>query len=101
MQNIQKMFFFREIAFLAVLNFFPVQKNDFWPFLKLQKKDFGLKKFRRIDLFDSTSFFGLDFFKFTARVLLTIVLQIYRAIIIQFWAYVAAERGLFFENFIY
>ena len=30
-------FFFHEIAFLAVLKFFPVQKIDFWPFLKSQK----------------------------------------------------------------
>ena len=40
-----KSFFFREIAFLAVLNFFPVQKFDFWPFLNLQKMEFGQKKF--------------------------------------------------------
>ena len=38
---------------------------DFWPFLKLQKMEFGQKKFREIDLFDFTSFFGLDFFKFS------------------------------------
>ena len=31
---------FREIAFLAV---FPVQKIDFYPFLKLQKMEFGQK----------------------------------------------------------
>ena len=31
---------FPEIAFLAVLNFFPVSsKIDFWPFLKLQKME--------------------------------------------------------------
>ena len=53
---------FREIAFLAVLNFFSVQKIDCWPFLKLQKMKFGQKKFREIDLFDFTSFFDLDFF---------------------------------------
>ena len=41
-----KSFFFREIAFLAVFNFFPVQKFIFWPsFLKLQKMDFGEKNF--------------------------------------------------------
>ena len=34
-------YFFREIAFLAVLNFFLVQKIDFCPFLKLQKMEFG------------------------------------------------------------
>ena len=51
-------FFSREIAFLAVLNFFPVQKLIFGLFLKLQKIDFGQKNFfREIDLFDFTSFF--------------------------------------------
>ena len=30
---------------MAVLNFFPVQKLIFWPFLKLQKMDFGQKVF--------------------------------------------------------
>ena len=34
--------FWGEIAFLAVLkNIFPVQKNDFWPYLKLQIMEFG------------------------------------------------------------
>ena len=37
-------FFFREIAFLAVLNFFPVSSIVFWPYLKLQKMEFGKKK---------------------------------------------------------
>jgi len=35
-ENIQKRF--REIAFLAVLNFFPTSNIDFWQFLKFQKK---------------------------------------------------------------
>jgi len=62
--NKSKKFFFREIAFLAVLNFFSSSKIDFWPFLNLQKMEFGPNKFfREIDLFDFTScFFGLDFF---------------------------------------
>ena len=47
----------REIAFLAVLNFFLVQKLIFWSILKLQKME--------IDLFDFTKFFGMDFFKFS------------------------------------
>ena len=55
-------FFFREIGFLAVLN---SSKIDFWPCLKLQKKCNGKKKIREIDLFDFTSFFGQDFFKFS------------------------------------
>ena len=60
-----KLIFFREIAFLAVLNFFPGSNIDFWPFLKLQKMEFGQKKFHEIDLFDFMSFCGLDFFKFS------------------------------------
>ena len=34
--------FLREIAFLAV---FPNSKIDFWPFLKLQKMEFGQNNF--------------------------------------------------------
>ena len=56
MENIQKKFFL-EIAFLAVLSFFPVQKLIFWPVLKLQKMDFGQRKFHEIDLFDFTRIF--------------------------------------------
>ena len=55
--------FFREIAFLAVINFFLVKEIDFWLFLKLQKNEFQSKKFfREINLFDFTSFFGQDVF---------------------------------------
>ena len=36
---------FRETAFLAVFKFFPSSKIHFWPFLKLQKMEFGQKKF--------------------------------------------------------
>ena len=56
--------FSREIAFLAVLNFFLVQKLIFGHFLKLQKMKLGQRKkfFREIDLFDFTIFFGLDFY---------------------------------------
>ena len=36
--------FFREIAILAVLNFFPSSKIDFWPILKWQKMEFGQNK---------------------------------------------------------
>ena len=43
---------------------FPSSKMDFWPFLKLQKMEFG-KKICEINLFDFTRFFGLDFFKFS------------------------------------
>ena len=57
--------FFREIACLSVLNFFPLKKLIFWPFLKLQKMEFGHKIFREIDLFDFMTFIGLDFFKFS------------------------------------
>ena len=59
--------FFREIAFLAVLNFFPSSKIDFWPFLKLQKMEFDQQNFCEIYLFDFTSFFGLDFFRFSGQ----------------------------------
>ena len=38
---------------------FPSSKIDFWPFLKLQKIEFGQKKFREIDLFDFASFFTI------------------------------------------
>ena len=37
--------FFVKLPFLAVLNFSPVQKNDFWPFLKCKKMEFGQKIF--------------------------------------------------------
>ena len=40
-----KLFFFHEIAFLAVLNFLPNSKIAFWPFLKWQKIKFGQKNF--------------------------------------------------------
>ena len=47
-------------------NLFPTSKIDFWPFLKLQKMEFGQKKIVcEIDLFDFTSFSGLDFLKFS------------------------------------
>ena len=36
---------FREIAFLAVFKLFPSLKIDFWPFLKLQKTEFGQKNY--------------------------------------------------------
>ena len=36
---------------------FPSSKIDFWPFLKLQKKEVSQKNFREIELFDFTSFF--------------------------------------------
>ena len=37
-----------------------MQKIDFWAFLKLQKMEFREKKIREFDLFDFTSFFGLE-----------------------------------------
>ena len=59
---------FREIAFLAVLIFFPSSKIDFWPILKSQKNGIWPKKnfFREIDLFDFGNFFGLDFLIFSS-----------------------------------
>ena len=55
---------FREIAFLAFLNFFPSSKIDIRPFLKLQKIDFGQKLLCEIDLFDLKSFFAWTFLIF-------------------------------------
>ena len=59
--------FFCEIAFLAVLKFSPSSKIDFWPFLKLQKMEFGKKKIREIDLFDFTSFLACTFLNILAH----------------------------------
>ena len=57
--------FFREIAFLAVLNFFPSSKIDFLPFLKLQKVEFGQNKISWYwFIWFHEVFFGLDFFVF-------------------------------------
>ena len=56
---------FREIAFLTVLNFFPLKKLIFGHFWNGKKWILVKKKFRQIGLFDFTSFFGLDFFKFS------------------------------------
>ena len=53
--------FFREIPFLAVLNFFLLPKLIFAIF-EIAKNEFGQKKIHEIDLFDFTNFFGLDFF---------------------------------------
>ena len=46
--------------------FSPNSKINFWPFLKLQKMEFGQKKFPEIDLFDFTSFLAWTFLKFLA-----------------------------------
>ena len=46
---------------------FPSSKTDFWPFLKLQKMDFGQKKFREIDLVDFTSFCLAWIFKYSGQ----------------------------------
>ena len=56
---------FREICISGSSKLFSSSKIDFWSFLKLQKMKFVQKFFREIDLFDFTSFFGLDFFKFS------------------------------------
>ena len=37
--------FFREIAFFGSFKLFPSSKIDFWPFLKLQKMEYGQDKF--------------------------------------------------------
>ena len=61
-KNLWNQFFFREIAFL---NFFPVQKLTFGHFWNGKKWNLVKINFREIDLFDFTSFWGLDFFKFS------------------------------------
>ena len=69
--NKSKSVFFREIAFLAVSNFFPAQKLIFWLFLKSQKMDFGQKNFfvRLIYLISLHEFFFMvcTFFNFLAH----------------------------------
>ena len=47
LENIQKKLF-HEIAFLAVLKHFASSKNDFWPYLKWQKMEFGQKNFVKL-----------------------------------------------------
>ena len=57
--------FFREITFLTVLNFFPVQKLIFGYFWNCKKMDFGQKNFKMKLIYWFQDFFGLDFFKFS------------------------------------
>ena len=59
-----KSFFSSEIAFLAVLNFFLVQKLIFGHFRNCTKWIFVKFFFREIDLFDFTSFFAWTFLIF-------------------------------------
>ena len=48
---------------------FPSSKIDFWPFLKLQKMEFGQKNFFvKLIYLISQVFFGLDFFQFSGLV---------------------------------
>ena len=42
-------------------------KIDFWSFLKLQKMEFGQKKFHDIDLFEFMSFLAWTFLNFLAH----------------------------------
>ena len=44
MKSNELILFLGEIAFWAVLYFFPSLKIDFWPFLKWQKMEFGDEK---------------------------------------------------------
>ena len=57
--------FFREIAFLAVLNFFPVQELIFGHFWNCEKWNLVEKIIHEIDNIWFHEFFGLDFFKFS------------------------------------
>ena len=49
--NESKKIFFVKLHFWQLYKLFPSSKIDFWPFLKLQKMEFGQKKLREIDLF--------------------------------------------------
>ena len=60
--NKSKYFFLHEIAFLAGLNFFLVQKSIFDHFWIFKKWNLVKQIFREIDLFDLKSFSDLDFF---------------------------------------
>ena len=42
-------------------------KMDFWPFLKLEKMEFGQKQICEIDLFDFTSFLAWTFLNFLSQ----------------------------------
>ena len=56
-QNQINKYFFSWNCIFGSFKLFSSSKIDFWPFLKLQKMEFGQKNFREIDLFDFTSFF--------------------------------------------
>ena len=71
-------FFSCEIVFSALS---PSPKIDFWPFLKWQKMELQVKKIiRKIDLFDFTSFFALDFLNFSGLLCLqtNIIVFVYK-----------------------
>ena len=63
LRNQINQFFSHETAFLAVLNFFPVQKLIFGHFWNGKKIEFVQTKSREIDLVDFTSFLAWTFFK--------------------------------------
>ena len=46
-------------------SFSQLQKKDFWPYLKLEKMEFGQKKFCEIDLFHEFFFFCPGLFQFS------------------------------------
>ena len=47
-----------KLHFFGSFKLFPGSKIDFWPFLKLQKMEFGQKNFVKLIY----EFFGVDFF---------------------------------------
>ena len=54
-------------------HFSPSSKIDFWPFLKLQKMEFGQKDFfREMDLFDFTSFLAWTFLNFLSELAISV-----------------------------
>ena len=66
--------FFRDIAFLAVLNFFPSSKIDFWPFLKWQKNRIWSKNFSW-NWFISWVFLAWTFSNFVAHKIYVLLQQ--------------------------
>ena len=85
--NIAQKSFFHDIAFLAVFKHFPSSEIVFWPFLKLQKMEFGQKKFSWNWFIWFHKFFVLDFFKFSGLLWTT------QNLMLRVWSKKEGERG--------
>ena len=69
-REIKYIIFFREIAFLAVVNFFHSSKNDFWPLpiFEIAKNGiWSIKFFVKLIYFISRVFLDWTFLKFLAH----------------------------------